>query len=365
MKPYLLALLALTGCASLPAIDATHYAVKSDCGAAARCFATIQQAVDAAARDTSGQWLTIDVAPGTYYEKVTITRSKLTLRGKGAGKTRLHFDAVAQTAGKYHRNNWGTPGSATLTVDAEDVTVEGLTVENTFDYLANDGLPDGDPKKIGNSQGVTLLLDIHSDRVTVRKASLIGNQDTLFANGKRVFIKDSTISGNIDFIFGNGQVLIEDSEIITRNRAAPLKPGEFHSFIAAPSTQLSQPIGIVIYRSKLTREVGVPDASVALARPWHPTTTFADGRYADPNAVGQASFIDCFMDAHIHPDHWTVMNGTARDGTKTAVFTPQESRFTESGSSGPGARHTDIGIKWTGALDIRTIRTSFFSGWQP
>lgn len=365
MKPYIFALLALTGCASLPATDTTHYAVKSDCGAVARCFATIQQAVDAAGKDTSGQWLTIDVAPGAYYEKVTITRPKLTLRGRGAGKTRLHFDAVAQTAGKYHRNNWGTPGSATLTIDAEDVTVEGLTVENTFDYLTNDALPDGDPKKIGNSQGVTLLFDIHSDRVTVREANLIGNQDTLFANGKRVWISDSKISGNIDFIFGNGQVLIEDSEIITRNRAAPLKPGEFHSFIAAPSTQLSQPIGIVIHRSRLTRETGVPDASVALARPWHPTTTFADGRYADPNAVGQASFIDCFMEAHIHPDHWTVMNGTARDGTKTAIFTPQESRFMESGSTGPGARHKDIGIKWTGTADIRTIRKTFFDGWQP
>ncbi len=362
MKPYLLALLALTGCASLPAPSQT-YTVKSDCGAATHCFATIQQAVDAAGKDTSGNWLTIDVAAGDYYEKVTITRPKLTLRGQGTAKTRLHFDAVAQTAGKYHRNNWGTPGSATLTVDAEDVTVEGLTVENTFDYLSNDALPDGDPKKIGNSQGVTLLLDIHSDRVKVLKAVLAGNQDTLFANGKRVFIDDSILSGNIDFIFGNGQVLIEDSEIITRNRAAPLQPGEFHSFITAPSTQLSQPIGIVIYRSKLTREAGVPDASVALGRPWHPTTTFADGRYADPNAVGQASFIDCFMDRHIHPDHWTTMNGTARDGSKTAVFKPQDSRFYETGSHGPGARHNDIGITWIGGTGIDSVRRVFFAGW--
>jgi pectinesterase len=364
MKLYLLAFAALTGCASLP--DASHhYTVKGQCGSQPNCFATVQSAVDAAGRDTSGEWLIIDVAAGDYYEKVTITRPKLSLRGKGTSKTRLHFDAVAQTAGKYHRNNWGTPGSATLTIDAEDVTVEGLSVENTFDYLSNDALPDGDPKKIGNSQGVALLLDIHSDRVKVLKSALVGYQDTLFANGKRVFIDASTISGNIDFIFGNGQVLIEDSTIITRNRTAPLKPGEFHSFIAAPSTQLSQPMGVVVHRSRLLREDGVPDASVALARPWHPTTTFADGRYADPNAVGQASFIDCFMDAHIHPDHWTSMNGTARDGTKTAVFQPQESRFMESGSSGPGARHNDIGITWRSDRDIGAIREAFFTGWKP
>src|SRR5690349_13523331 len=126
MKLYLLALLALTGCASLSAAS-QNYTVKSDCGGKSNCFATIQAAVDAAGKDTSGGWRTVDVAAGDYYEKVTISHAKLRLRGQGAGKTRLHFDAVAQTAGKYHRNNWGTPGSATLTIDAEDVTVEGLT----------------------------------------------------------------------------------------------------------------------------------------------------------------------------------------------------------------------------------------------
>ncbi|ESQ86685.1 hypothetical protein ABAC460_22420 [Asticcacaulis sp. AC460] len=343
-----------------------RYEVSGSCGARPKCFASIQAAVDAAAQDRGGPWAVVDIAAGDYYEKVTVSRSQVRLRGQGAGTTRLHFDAVAQTAGKYHRNNWGTPGSATLTIDGDQVEVEGLTVENTFDYLANDARPEGDPSKIGNSQGVALLLDIHSDRVTVTKSALVGYQDTLFANGGRVWIRDSSVSGNIDFIFGNGRVLIEDSEIITRRRAVVPPAGEYQSFLTAPSTQLSQAMGIVIYRSRLTREPGVPDASIALGRPWHPTTTFADGRYADPNAVGQASFLDCWMDAHIHPDHWTVMNGTARDGTKTAVFKPQDSRFFEMGSHGPGARHNDIGIVWQGGVGIDTVREAFFEGWpQP
>ena len=69
------------------------------------------------------------------------------------------------------------------------------------------------------------------------------------------------------------------------------------SIVAAPSTPLAQAIGIVVYRSRLTREPGVPDGTVALGRPWHPTRNFPDGRYADPGAVGQASYIDCYMDA--------------------------------------------------------------------
>ena len=342
---------------------AAGYSVRAECGSQARCFPTIQAALDASAKDDSGTWVTVDVAPGHYHEKLTISRPKTRLVGHGADTTRIEFNEVAQTAGHYHRSNWGTPGSATVTVDADEIDISGVTIENSYDFLANDALPAGDPKKISNSQGVAFLADIHSDRVRLLNTSLIGNQDTLFANGKRVLIRKSFISGNIDFIFGNGEVLIEDSTIESRRRATPFVTGEFQSFVTAPSTPLAQEIGIVIYRSRLTREAGVPDGSVALGRPWHPTTTFADGRYADPNAVGQASFIDDYMDAHIRNDHWTEMGGTARDGSKTAKFQPQDSRFFESGSSGPGGAHSDIGIKWTGKPDIGHIHAVFFDGW--
>ncbi len=342
---------------------AGDFTVKPDCGGQARCFAHIQEALDAAAADTSGAEAVIDIAPGVYHEKPVVRRPRTVLRGQGADRTRIVFDAVAETAGHYHRLNWGTPGSATLTVDAVDVTIDAVTIENDYDFLANDALPPGDPKKISNSQGVALLADIHSDRLKVLRSLIAGYQDTLFANGKRVWVRDSTISGNIDFIFGNGEVLIEDSTIKSRRRAATFAPGAFQSFVTAPSTPLTQDLGIVIHHSHLTREAGVPDGAVALGRPWHPTTTFADGRYADPNAVGEAVFIDCVMDAHIRPDHWTEMNGTARDGTKTARFLPQDARFFESGSSGPGGAHGDIGIKWTGRPDIAAVRKAFFEDW--
>lgn len=353
------AALAATGAQAAPDIR-----VAPDCARAARCFTTIGAALTEANRAPAAEWATIRVAPGAYREKVTITRPRLTLIGSGAGSTRLHFDAVAQTAGVYHRNRWGTPGSATLTINATDVVVSGLTVENDYDYLANDRLPDGDPTKIGNPQAVALLADIDSDRVSIRDSAILGYQDTLFANGARLHVIHSLIAGNIDFIFGNGIILIERSEIRSRVRAADM-PGEpFQSFIAAPSTLLDQPVGIVIYRSRLTREAGVPDASVALARPWHPTTRFTDGRYANPRAVGQVSFIDCFMDAHIAPAHWASMNGTARDGTMTDVFHPQDSRFYEQGSVGPGARRTDIGMPSSGLGDIAAIKTIVFKDWR-
>jgi pectinesterase len=340
-----------------------RYTVRPDCGAGPRCYRTIQAALDATGQAAPTAWVEIEVAPGDYREKVTIRRGWTRLRGAGRDRTRLHFDAVAETAGGYHRRNWGTPGSATLTINADQVTVSGLAIENTFDFLANDALPEGHPQKIGNSQAVALLLDIDSDRVYLHDVALLGYQDTLFANGKRALIRRSLVAGNVDFIFGNGQLLIEDSVIRTRPRSATLAPGELESFITAPSTPLSQAYGIVIHRSRLEREAGVRDSAVALGRPWHPTTTFADGRYADPAAVGQASFIDCYMDAHISREGWTSMNGTARSGAKTDVFLPQDSRFHETGSHGPGAHRVDIGIKWRDRPGIEDVRRALFEGW--
>ena len=350
------------GCATQSVADRRVYRVKKDCRGSPRCFDSIQNALDALAGKAE-EWVRIDVASGDYFEKVTIRTNKVHLRGERAEDTRLHFDAVARDSGKFHRDGWGTPGSATLTIDADQVIVENMTIENGFDYLSNDALPEGDPSKIVHSQGVALLLDVGSDRVRVNEASIKGYQDTLFANGRRAYIQNSFISGNVDFIFGNGQLLIEDSTIESRRRGQRFSPQEIQSYITAPSTQLAQRMGIVVHRSRLTREEGVPDDSVTLGRPWHPTTTFADGRYADPNAVGQASFIDCFMDTHIHDQHWSSMNGTARDGTKTDVFHPQDARFYESGSYGPGARHVDIGIRWKEGLDMRDVYSIISMDW--
>ncbi|WP_242007902.1 pectinesterase family protein [Sphingomonas ginsenosidivorax] len=354
----------LADCATTAGADTGHYRVRTACGAMLGCFTGIQAALDAADRDTSGRWITVDIGAGAFREKVVLRRSRVRLVGSGAARTRLSFDAVAEHAGRYDRAHWGTAGSATLTIDADEVAVTGITIENAFDYLANDALPAGDPRKIGNSQGVAVMLDVHSDRVALDRVAILGYQDTLFTRGKRAVIRGSVIAGNIDFIFGNGTLLIEDSEVRTRRRAVPTPPDGFASFITAPSTQLSQPIGIVVYRSRLTREPGVEDASVALGRPWHPTTTFADGRYADPQAVGQAAFVDCTMDVHIHPDRWTGMAGTARDGTKSRIFLPAESRFAETGSRGPGARRNRAAEGNT-EYDIAHTRKLIFAGWSP
>ncbi|UTF59458.1 pectinesterase family protein [Gilvimarinus sp. DA14] len=280
----------------------------------------------------------IAVAPGDYYEKLTINRDQVTLAGLGEKPPRIFFDAYAGMAGVYHRDDWGTPGSATVTINAVGVRLHNLHIENSFDFLANDALDKEDPSRVRHAQAAALLLDIDSDLTVVTDSVIDGYQDTVFADGGRSYFYNSQISGNVDFIFGDGLAVFDQCEIISRKRGKAFKSGDIQGHISAPSTNISQPYGLVFINSRLTREDGVPDNSVSLGRPWHPTTTFADGRYADPDAIGSAVYLDTWMDAHIRKEGWASMNGTARDGTKSRVFTPAESRFYELNSGGPGAQ---------------------------
>lgn len=296
-----------------------------------------------AAAPSEGEYI-IGVAPGDYYEKVLIDRPEVTLVAisKETAKPRLYFDAYAGISARYHRNGWGTPGSATLTILASDVTLSGLQIENSFDYLANDRRETEDPKRIRDSQAVALLLDEGSDRTLVVDSQIDGYQDTVFVNAGSNYFYRSRISGNVDFIFGDGLAVFDQCEILSRQRAREFAAGDIQGHLTAPSTNIKQPWGLVFIDSRLTREGGVPDDSVSLGRPWHPTTTFEDGRYAHPEAIGSAIYIDTWMDAHIIDAGWASMKGTARDGTKSRLFTPSESRFFERNSHGPGAtEHPD------------------------
>ena len=333
-------------------------------GEGAKVFASIQAALEAAPADTSKRYR-IYIQPGRYYEKLNIVRANMEIVGADAAKTIIYFDAYAANSRHYRSDAWGTPGSATVSINSSDISLVNLTIENSFDYLANDAKAEGDPTKASDSQAVALLLDTSSDKVSLRHVTLNGYQDTLFVHGKRAYFYQSTVSGNIDFIFGQGNAVFDQSTIISRPRGSNIGAGEIHSFITAPSTNIGRDYGLTFIDCQLLREPGVPDQSITLGRPWHPTTNFADGRYADPNAIGKAVFIRTFMDSHINPQGWSSMPGTARDGTKSRIFTPQESRFFEYLSYGPGAAINSSRPQLTEAQAASYSLSQILGDWQP
>lgn len=335
----LLAILVLSACSDDQHVSSTDIAsydamVGGDSPAA---FKTVKAALDAAPKDEATRYRIL-IKPGRYNEKLSINRANVEIKGEGAANTIIYFDAHAANSRGYREDGWGTPGSATISISTVDVHLADLTIENTFDYLTNDAKQaSNDPSAIADSQAVALLLDTGSDRISLSHVTLNGYQDTLFVHGNRAYFYQSTISGNVDFIFGQGTVVFDQSTIISRPRNSNFAEGEIHSFITAPSTNIGREYGLTFLDCTLTREQGVPDKSITLGRPWHPTTNFPDGRYADPDAIGKAVFIRTFMESHINVQGWSSMPGTARDGTKSRIFTPEESRFFEYQSTGPGA----------------------------
>lgn len=330
-------ILFFSGCASVKPYDAiVDKNNVSQYQPGKRNFSSLQAALEAAPT-VAKKPFRIFIAPGDYYEKITIAKPNIHLVGADKKTTRIFYNAYAgqqsTDTGATKGQIWGTPGSATVIIRAANIHIQQLTIENTFDFLANDTLANDDPKRIANTQAVALHLDNGSDQFLARDVRLLGYQDTLFVNAGRSWFDKSLIAGNVDFIFGKGNALFTNSEIKTRGRG---KPSEPHAYVVAPSTQISSDYGLTFIDCILTRNQSVPDNSVPLGRPWHPTTQFADGRYADPNAIGKAVFINSWMDKHITFDGWHSMSGTAKDGTRTQ-FQPEDSRFFEYNSKGPGA----------------------------
>ena len=324
-------------------------------------YSTIQAAVDAAPEKATS-W-TVVIAPGTYNERVVITQPGIRLIGAGEDKTRIAFMRYAgQSVSPGSDETWGTFRSAVVEIMAPDVSVFDLTIENTFDYLADDALPKDDPRRIYGAQAVALKIAGQADRTLLQRVSLLGYQDTLYADAGRTYMTGGEVRGNVDFIFGKGNMVFEAVDIISRPRAKPMGTT---GYVTAPSTLLENDYGLTFINCRLLRELGVPDDSVPLGRPWHPTTTFDDGRYANPYAVGKSTFINTFMDAHIAIAGWGSMGGTAKDGSRIEFDPITGARFSESGSYGPGAVQNSQRPLLSKAELAQYTLANVLDGWQP
>ena len=329
-----------------------------------RHFDSLQSALDAAPAGGESAY-SIYLPAGIYEEKVLVEKHHIHLIGAGREQTVIRYGDYAgmpaPDASPDSGEKMGTFATATLTIEATDFRAENLTIENSFDFLATDALPKDHTDKISGTQAVALETGLNSDRSAFRNVRLLGYQDTLFVQGGRSYFLDSVIEGNVDFIFGAGQALFENSDIVTRPRGTERKTV---GYVTAPSTDIGNAFGLVFLNCRLLKAAGVPVNSSPLGRPWHPTTTFADGRYADPDAIGATVFINTFMDDHITEDGWASMRGTSRDGSKSTVFTPKSARFFEFNSEGPGARVNSKRRQLTEDEAARYSKERILNGWN-
>ncbi|MGP3592737.1 pectinesterase family protein [Vagococcus sp. WN89Y] len=356
MKPlhYSVLLLACIGSQPFSAQAETWNATVSSAPQAGE-YATIRQALDAA--PASGVPWRILIKEGRWNERLVIEKP-VTIIGASQEKTHIEANTPAGALDESGKK-LGTGRTSTVEIRASGVTLENLTIRNSFDFPANAALSDSDPQKLKDTQAVALMVAENVDKARFRHVRLEGYQDTFYSkSGSRSYFTDCTVSGHVDFIFGPGIAVFDRCEIIARNRSDIAPP---YGYITAPATPASEKFGLFIINSRLSKEPGVPAKSFALGRPWHPTTQFSDGRYADPNAIGLAAFINCEIDDHIYG--WDKMSGKDKAGEKI-WFYPEDSRFYEFGNRGKGADQGGKQYQLIAAQAEQYKPATILAGWE-
>lgn len=323
-----------------------------------RTFASVGDAVAAAPMDGSRPFRIL-VNPGRWHGKLVVDRPNIHLVGADRTASVLTFDAAAGMA-RPDGEPWGTWGCASVTVRAPGFHAENLTIENAFDYVGNLAAPKFEPIGPNGAQAVALMLDAGADRCAFERVDLVGHQDTLFADAGRSHFHDCRISGSVDFVFGAGNALFEQCQLHSRFRPGKERQG----YVAVPCTPSAQAFGLTFLRCRLTRDPEIADGSVALGRAWRPGRTFPDGKYGDPDAVGTAVYLSCWMDAHIDARGWDEMGYTARNGERV-MLQPSLARLFEHDSRGPGAHRSASRRVLDRVQRARFTRDAILAGWTP
>lgn len=266
---------------------------------------SIQAAINAAppGRTAATPWIIL-VQPGRYDEIVYVQREKVHVKLIGADP---HTTVLT---GALHAHILGPDGkpigtfrTATLYIDADDFTVEDLTIENAAGPV-----------------GQALAIRVDGDRVAFRRCRFLGHQDTILVNRGRHYFEGCEIVGTTDYVFGGATAYFRDCELVSLS----------NSYITAASTPETTPHGFVFERCRLR---GVtPDVRVYLGRPWR-----------DFAAV---VFLNCEMSEVVRAEGWHNWSRPERETT---------SRYAEYGNTGPGADRSGR-VAWSRELTAREAR---------
>ncbi|MGC4072077.1 MAG: pectinesterase family protein [Nibricoccus sp.] len=204
-------------------------------------YKTVQAAINAAPQTTTREqpW-TILVKAGTYKEVVYIQREKrfVHLVGEDASKTVITYSLNAGAIGP-DGEKIGTFRTPTVQIDADDFTVENLTLENA-----------------AGATGQALAVRVDGDRVIFRGCRFLGWQDTILINRGRQYFENCFIAGATDFIFGGATAWFENCELHIAG----------NGFITAASTPPDAKFGYVFNRCRITAIS--PEVKTYLGRPW-------------------------------------------------------------------------------------------------
>jgi pectinesterase len=265
-------------------------------------FPTIQNALDHHPFAGPGGRVYIEIAPGTYHERVIVTQNhqNITFVGLGAKPedTVITNSLNAKTAG-------GTFFTETAEINGDGFEADNITFENAA----------------GNT-GQAVAAAVRADRVVFKHVRFLGHQDTLFADYGRQYYLDCFLTGGVDYIFGNAAAVFDRSELNSNG------PG----FVTAQSrTAPDQPTGYVILNSHVTSSIDQSEPPMDSATPGAKSAAAAKrmiGLGRPWRAYSRVVYIGTSLPAELNPAGWN--NWGKQENESTAWYA-------ESGSTGPGA----------------------------
>jgi pectinesterase len=282
-------------------------------------FTTIQAAMARIGMGSPERPATIYVRKGVYRELVYAQREKRYVRliGKDPESTILVYGLHANMTG-LDDQKIGTFRTPTLFIDADDFTVENMTIQN-----------DAGPV------GQALAVAVNGDRVVFRNCRFLGHQDTIFLNRGRQYFEGCYIEGTTDFLFGGATAWFEDCDIHSLDS----------SYLTATATPPEAAFGFVFNACRVSVAEG--------------ETSFLGRPRRDHAAT---LFMRCEFGAGIRPEGWHNWDKPWREAT---------SRYLEYRNTGPGAERSGR-VSWARELtpneaDLITPATALrgCDGWDP
>src|SRR5712691_6450041 len=157
-------------------------------------FRSVEEAIMSVPAGSAASPVVILIKPGIYKELIYLQREKrfFHLIGEDAEKTILTFDLHANMIGPNGKpiTTFRTPSTV---IDADDVTAENITFENSAGPV-----------------GQALAIRVDGDRVVFRNCRFLGWQDTILLNRGRQYFENCYIAGHVDFIFGAATAWFEN-----------------------------------------------------------------------------------------------------------------------------------------------------------
>ncbi len=269
------------------------------------------------ARDGSGQFRTIDeaievcrafmdyhkviyVKKGTYKEKLIIPQwlQNIEICGEDRDNTIITYDDHANIKTGERPKGIGTFRTYTLKIEANDITLKNITIENNAARL-----------------GQAVALHTEGDRLVFVNCRFLGHQDTIYTGmpGTRLLFDHCYIEGTTDFIFGPSTAWFEQCDIFCKS----------NSYITAASTPKDVAYGYVFNQCNITSADNV--TKLYLGRPWRD--------------YGYTLFMHCALPATICPQGW---HHWKKEREQTA-------RYMEFENTGAGA-NTSQRVAWSRQL---------------